>query len=120
MHLPKKDQVEAALRHVYTAVGAVVAALVVLDVLGQTEADRIVEIANTVGGTVATIIGVVAALLPVINALRAASTASDAAQIRKVEKIAGVEVKPVNAQGAELVKTATGAEKPVIEVKPRA
>lgn len=108
-----KDQVAAALRHVYTGVGVIVAMLVAFGLMGQTDADKVVDLVNQIGGGVAIIVGAIGALLPIINAVRAAWTASHAAQIRKVESISGVEVLPTDEKGAALLKKATGAEKPV-------
>lgn len=87
-----KDQVNAALRHVYTAVGAIVAALVALGYLGQTDADQVVSLVNQIGGGVAIIVGAIGALLPILSAIRAAWSASHAQQIAKVEKLDGVTV----------------------------
>lgn len=87
-----KDQVNAALRHVYTAVGAIVAALVAVGAMGQGDADKVVGLVQQIGGAAAVIVGAVAALVPVISGLRAAWTASHAQQIKRVEALPGVQI----------------------------
>lgn len=87
-----KDQVNAAMRHVYTAVGAIVAVLVAIGYMGQADADKVVSLVNQIGGSVAIIVGAIGALLPILSAIRAAWSASHAQQIAKVAKLDGVTV----------------------------
>jgi len=88
-----KDQVNAALRHVYTAVGAIVAVLVAIGYMGQADADKLIALVTQIGGSVDILVGAIGALIPVMSAIRAAWSASPAQQISKVDKIDGVEVK---------------------------
>jgi hypothetical protein len=90
--MPSKDSVNAALRHVYTLVGALVAAAVAFGLMGQADADKAVALVNELGVGVAAIVGALAALLPIINGARAAWTASRGQQIKKVEAMPGVTV----------------------------
>ena len=101
-----KDQINAAMRHVYTVVGALVAGAVVLGLLGQEDADKIVRLVSEIGSGIAVIVGACAALLPIINGARAAWSASRAQQIKKVESIPDVTVKPLTEKGAEMIDRA--------------
>jgi hypothetical protein len=98
-----KDQINAALRHAYTVFGTLVAFAVVVGLLGQEDADKIVRLVNEIGGGVAAIVGAVAALLPIINGARAAWSASNAQQNKKVESSPDVTVKPLTEQGIEMI-----------------
>jgi hypothetical protein len=101
-----KDQVNAALRHVYTVVGALVAFAVAMGLLGAQDADTIVRLVNEIGTGVAAIVGAIAALVPIISAARAAWSASHSQQIKKVEAMPDVTVRPLTAKGAELIDKA--------------
>lgn len=87
-----KDQIDAAMRHVYTAVGALVACAVAIGLLGSADAEKIVRAVNDIGGSVAVIVGALAGLLPIINGARAAWTASHSQQLKKVEEMPGVSI----------------------------
>ena len=109
-----KDQVAAVLRHVYTAAGAGTVVAVAFGVMSQTDADHAIELLKKAGESMGVVIGCIAALVPIINAMRAGRSASPSEQVRKVEEnVPGVIVVPTNDAGAELLKRATGIEKPV-------
>lgn len=101
-----KDQIAAIMRHVYTAVGSAVAVAVVLGLIGQEDADKVVNVVHQIGEVLAVLIGMGAALLPVLNALRAGKSASPEEQIRKVQSdpTNGVTVVPVTPKGAETLE----------------
>ncbi|MFO1080870.1 MAG: hypothetical protein U1E23_09620 [Reyranellaceae bacterium] len=118
--MPNKDQVAAALRHVYTATGAIVAMLVALGALGQGDADKVVSLVQQIGGGVAVVVGAIAALVPIVSAARAAWSASHAQQIRKVESLPGVEVIRVDTTAAPqvAVDAALDATRPKVKPEP--
>jgi len=101
-----KDQVAAAMRHVYTVIGAIVAMLVAFGLMGPTDAERVVELVNQIGAGVAIIVGAIGALLPIINAARAAWSASRSQQIKKVDALPDVTVQPLSEKGAEMIDKA--------------
>lgn len=108
-----KDQISTALRYIYTAAGSIVATLILLG-WDKVDAERIGEIVKGVGDTVAAITTAVAILVPIIAGIVGTWRASSKQQIARVEQANnGVEVKPVSAEGAALVKKATGIDKPV-------
>lgn len=107
------NSVNAAMRHVYTALGAGVAVAVALGLLGQADADRVIALTKTIGESLGVIIAALAALLPIINAARAAWSATPQQQIAKVEALPNVSVVPLTQKGADEIKAATGIDKVV-------
>lgn len=109
-----RDQVIAVSRHVVTGVASGMAVAVALGFMGQDDADKAVEMVRQIGEGLAVIVGALGVLLPILSALFAGKSASPAQQIRKVEENAnGVTVIPVNQDGQDAIKKATGALKPI-------
>ena len=75
MNLPTSDQVNSALRHVYTAVGTASAVLVYVG-LSQGDATALGHGIHMIGDGVSSIIGGIGVLIPVASGLYAAWTAS--------------------------------------------
>jgi len=75
MQMPTSDQVNSALRHVYSAVGAGTSVLVIVG-LSQGDATALGAAVHQIGDGIAEIIAGVTALVPVASALYAAWTAS--------------------------------------------
>jgi hypothetical protein len=102
MQLPTSDQVNAALRHVYTAAGTAAAVLVFVG-LSQGDATKLGTGIHQIGDGVASIIAGVTTLIPVASALYAAWTASPFSRLISMKKnpeIAQVLAKPGTATAA--------------------
>ncbi len=99
-----RDEVAAFMRHVYTAVGAGTVVAVAFGLMGQEDADKVIELVKQLGEGVGIVVGAIAALLPLINAFRASRSASPTAQIRKVESLPDVTVVPTTPKGAEQIE----------------
>jgi hypothetical protein len=85
MQLPTSDQVNAALRHVYTAAGTAAAVLVFVG-LSQGDATTLGTAIHQIGDGVASIIAGVTALIPIASALYAAWTASPFSKLISMKK----------------------------------
>jgi len=86
MWLPTKGQVDAAKRHVITAVGVAVT-IFGLQAKGVSM-EQVTPLINALGDTVTTILQVIAAIGVLYPALKAASTASPANRIADVRNLA--------------------------------
>lgn len=75
MNLPTNDQVNSALRHVYTAVGTASAVLVMVG-LSQTDATALGAAVHKIGDGFASIIAGIGMLIPIVSGLYAAWSAS--------------------------------------------
>jgi len=73
--MPNSDQVNSALRHVYTAVATATSVLVIVG-MTQGQATGLGNAVHQIGDGVASIIAGVTALIPIVTALYAAWTAS--------------------------------------------
>lgn len=81
---PTVDETNAALRHVYTTVGAVTSALVIVG-LTQGQATVIGNAVHQIGDGVAAIVAGVGALLPFINGARALISASPLSRLWQMQ-----------------------------------
>jgi hypothetical protein len=96
MQLPTNDQVNSALRHVYTAVGTASAVLIFVG-LSQSDATALGVAVHKIGDGVASIVAGISMLIPVVSALYAAWTASPFSRLISMKKdpeIAQVLAKP--------------------------
>lgn len=96
MNMPTSDQVNSALRHVYTAAGTATAVLVMVG-LSQGDATTIGNAVHQIGDGVASIIAGIGALIPIASALYAAWSASPFSKLISMKKnpeIAKVEAVP--------------------------
>lgn len=85
MQLPTSDQVNSALRHVYTAVGTGIAVLVMVG-LSQGQATALGSAIHQIGDGIASIIAGISALVPIASAVYAAWTASPFSKLLSVSK----------------------------------
>jgi hypothetical protein len=102
IQMPTSDQVNAALRHVYTAVASATAVLVFVG-LSQGDATAIGNAVHDIGDGVAKIIAGVTVLIPMASAVYAAWTASPFSRLLSMKKnpeIAQVLAKPGTATAA--------------------
>lgn len=114
MQLPTSDQVNSALRHVYTAAGSGIAVLVLVG-LSQGNATALGNGIHQIGDGIASIIAGISALIPVASAVYAAWSASPFSKLLSVSKNPDVKqvVVTTNALAASLppnvVAKSTGA-----------
>jgi hypothetical protein len=102
MNLPTGDQVNSALRHVYTAAATATTVLMVVG-LKQGDATAIGAAVHQIGDGVASIIAGVTALVPIAAGAYAAWTASPLSKLLSMKKdpeIAKVEAVPGTATAA--------------------
>jgi hypothetical protein len=96
MQLPTSDQINSALRHVYTAVGTASAVLVMVG-LSQQDATNLGLAVHDIGDGLAKVIAGVGLLVPVLSGLYAAWSASPFSRLISMKKdpeIAQVLAKP--------------------------
>jgi len=93
MRLPASDQVNAFLRHVYTALGSISATVVILGLLTQGDATKITNALHQIGDGFSSIIAGLSALIPVLSGLYASWTASRTSRLKAMA--ADPEVKQV-------------------------
>lgn len=82
---PTNDETNAALRHVYTAVGTATAVLVLVG-MSQGDATTIGNAIHQIGSGVALIVAGVGALIPVVSGIFAALSASPLAALLRMQK----------------------------------
>ena len=85
MQLPTTDQVNSALRHVYTAVGTATAVLVLVG-LSQSDATNLGVAVHKIGDGIASIIAGIGMLVPIASAVYAAWTASPFSRLMSAKK----------------------------------
>jgi hypothetical protein len=104
------DSVNAALRHVYTAVGA---GLAVLTIVGVSQGDQtaIGDAVHKIGDGVASIVAGVATLVPIISAIVASRSASKPSQAAAVAQTPGLQVVPTTPAGQAILDAMPAAAK---------
>ena len=118
MNQMTKGQIAAAMRHYGNSaasfvVGAVVAAIV-LGYLSPDQTEHLLQSLNQAADGFGKLLPLLLVDVPFLAARSASNSASPVEQVRRVEEnVPGVVVTPVTKAGAELVKEATGADKPV-------
>jgi len=107
MQLPTSDQVNSALRHVYTAAGTATAVLVMVG-LKQGDATALGNAIHQIGDGVASIIAGVGALIPILAGFFAAWSASPFSKLigmrnnPEIEKVKAVPGTPTAALAATI------------------
>lgn len=85
MRWPTVDETNAALRHVYTAVGVATATLVLVG-MSQGNATAIGNAVHQIGSGIASIVAGVGALIPIVSGIYAALSASPLAGLLRMQK----------------------------------
>lgn len=85
MHWPTTDETNAALRHVYTAVGTGTAVLLIVGV-SQGNVTAIGNAVHQIGSGIALIVAGVSALIPFVSGAYAALSSSPLAGLLKMQK----------------------------------
>lgn len=85
MNMPTSDQVNSALRHVYTAIGTGTAVLVMVG-LSQGDATTIGNAIHKIGDGAASIIAGITMLIPIASAVYAAASASPFSRMMKLKQ----------------------------------
>lgn len=85
MNLPTEDQVQAVLRHVYTAMGTVVAVLMALG-LKQGDATAVGELVQKIGDGIAAAFMLAGLLAPVYSSVRAWIASSRPNRLKAMDK----------------------------------
>ena len=112
----------AALRHVLTALSAIVAFLVAMGWLGQADADQIVALVQRAGEGVLIVAGAIATLTPIVTAAWSAWKASAAGRTASIEQTPGVKlvITNPNIAPAAIVAAAEDPARHKVELDPRA
>lgn len=95
MQIPTSDQVNSALRHVYTATATGIGVLVLVG-LSQGNATALGAAVHQIGDGVASIIAGISALIPIASAVYAAWSASPFSKLLSVSKNPAVSQVVVN------------------------
>lgn len=89
-----------ALRYLVSALGAIVAALVALGYLAQSDAEKIGKLLEQLSQHGGALVGVIGALLTAASTAYGAYKASNAAHVKRVEQTPGVALVVTNADTA--------------------
>lgn len=114
-----QDQIAAAMRHYSNsaasfAVGVVVT-LIAGGLLTPEQQAMLLEKFNGMADGFGKLLPLLLIAIPYLMSRKASQSASPEEQVRKVEQdVKGVVVTPVTPEGQEILKKATGAEKPLV------
>jgi hypothetical protein len=111
-----------ALRYIVSALGAIIAALVALGYMAQSDAEKIGKLLEQLSQHGGALVGVIGALLTAASTAYGAYKASNAAHVKRVEQTPGVTLVVTNADTAPAaaVAAADDPNRTKVELSPDA
>lgn len=111
-----------ALRYVVSALGAIVAALVALGYLAQSDAEKIGKLLEQLSEHGGALVGIIGALATALSTAYGAYKASNAAHAERIKQTPGIKtvVTNVDTAPAAFVRAADDPNQPKVELSPDA